>query len=107
MKTTPGLLYFSTTRKHLCTPVDNGKFKDLVVGDEFEENDSAIRPALPDDLLNTPILIESPKDNAWHYIRVSYGEVVKQKSINELIEIDMDKDGKLIGVRLRYPFKAL
>lgn len=107
MKTTPGLLYFSTTRKHLCTPVSEGKYKDLVVGDEFVDNDDAIRPALPDDLLNTPILIESTKDNSWHYIRVSYTEVAQKRALNDLVEVEIDKDGRLVGVRLRYPFRAL
>jgi hypothetical protein len=106
MKTIPGLLYFSTTRGHLCTPTDESKYKDLVTGDEFTEDDDTMRPALPDDLLNTPILIESTKDNAWHYIRVSYTEVAMKKKINHLIEVDIDKDGKLIGVRLAYPFKT-
>lgn len=106
MKTTPGLLYFATTRQHLCTPVDDNRFKDLVTGDEFYETDDTMRPALPDDLLNTPILIESTKENAWHYIRVSFTEVVGKKKINDLVEVDTDREGKLVGVRLNYPFKA-
>lgn len=106
MKTTPGLLYFSTTRKHLCTPVDDKKFKDLVSGDEFVEDNDTMRPALPDDLLNTPVLIESTKDNSWHYIRVGYTEVSIKKKINDLVEVEVDKEGKLVGVRLNYPFRA-
>lgn len=106
MKTVLGLLYFATTRRHLCTPVDSGKFKDLVTGDEFFESDETMRPALPDDLLDTPILIESTKDNTWHYIRVSYAEVVNKKRINDLVEVETDREGRLIGVRLSYPFKA-
>lgn len=106
MKTTPGLLYFATTRRHLCTPVDEGKYKDLVSGDEFFESNETMRPALPEDLLNTPILIESTKENSWHYIRVSFTEVVNKKRINELVEVETDTEGKLVGVRLNYPFKA-
>lgn len=106
MKTTPGLLYFSTTRGHLCTPVDENRFKDLVNGEEFTESDDTMRPALPDDLFNTPILVESSKDNTWHYVRVSYAEVATKKRISHLIELDIDKEGRLIGVRLGYPFKT-
>jgi hypothetical protein len=107
MKTTPGLLYYAITRQHLCTPtIDSGKYKDLVTGEEFFEADDAMRPALPDDLLNTPILVESTKENVWHYVRVSFTEVVNKKKINDLVEIEIDKEGKLVGVRLNYPWKA-
>lgn len=107
MKPQPGLLYFSTVRGHLCTPIDEGKYKDLVNNEEFTEPGGTIRPALPDDLFNTPILIESTKDNSWHYVRMSYAEVTTKKHISHLIDLDLDKDGKLIGVRLAYPFKAI
>ena len=106
MSLEPGLLYFATTRQHLCTPLGAGTYKDLVTGDEFFEVDEAIRPVLPDDLLNTPILIESTKENSWHYIRTSFMEVASKKKINDLIEVEIDKEGRLVGVRLSYPFKA-
>lgn len=107
MKPTQGLLYFSTVRGHLCTPIEGGKYKDLVNAEEFTEAANTVRPALPDDLFNTPILIESTKDNAWHYVRMSYAEVTTKRRVSHLIELDLDKDGKLVGVRLAYPFKAI
>ena len=100
-----GVAYYSTRRQSFCTLIDENKYKDLTTGYEFEENDnSTIRQIMPEDLLDSTILVESTKDSKSSYIRVSYCDVDSTQKINDLISIDMDKNSKLIGIRLNYEF---
>lgn len=105
MRIKSGLVYYSITKKHFCVAIDEHSFRDLTTGDEFYENDeNTIRSVMPEDLLDTPILIEMNLDNKNHYIRLSYDDIKSTKQINELISIDINKDGKLIGIKLDYPW---
>jgi hypothetical protein len=105
MRKKPGLAYYSVHRKHFCVSVGDMKYKDLTTGEEFEELDSnAIRHVVPEDLLDSTILVEmSDKD---HYIRVSYKEIDSTKDVGDLVSIDLDKDGHVVGIKCNYPWPA-
>jgi len=104
MKKKTGLVYFSLSKKHFCVPLDIDRYKDLTTGDEFsEKNDDAIRPVMPEDLLDSTIVVEINGDKS-HYIRVSYLEVNKTHKVNDNISVEVDNIGRLIGIKLDYPF---
>lgn len=102
-----GLAYYSLRRRHFCTPVADKRYRDLTTGDEFDEHDdNAIRQVMPEDLLDATILVESTEGSKSHYIRVSYCDVQESKIVNDQIIIDIDKNGKLVGVKLSYPWPS-
>jgi len=103
MKKKQGIAYFSLRHRHFCTMIGENKYRDLTTGEEFEElDDNAIRPVVPEDLLDSTILVESSEGNKSHYIRVSYCDVASTIKVNELITVDIDKNNKLVGIRLNY-----
>lgn len=104
MKKQLGLVYFATTRKHFCVPVGKGRYKDLTTGKEFRAATDTIRPVVPEDLYSSSILIETDEDKKWFYIRVSFLPVKTSHEINSLVTVDLDDSGKLIGIRLAYPW---
>lgn len=105
MKKKQGLAYYSLRHRHFCTMVGENNYRDLTTGEEFEElDDNAIRPVVPEDLLDSTILVESSEGNKSYYIRVSYCDVQSTNKISDLISVDVDKNGKLIGVKLNYPW---
>ncbi len=104
MKRKFGLAYYSIKRKHFCVALDGSKYKDLTTGEEFEAQDSEIRPVMPEDLLDSTIIVELSESNKDHYVRVSYCDVHTTKQINDLIAVDIDKDGRLVGMKLGYPW---
>jgi hypothetical protein len=106
MKKKFGLTYYAINRKHFCVALDGPKYKDLTTGEEFEPEDNEVRPVLPEDLLDSTIVVELSEPNKDHYIRVSYCEVQNTKQVNDLISVDVDKDNRLVGIKLHYPWPA-
>jgi hypothetical protein len=103
MKKKFGLAYYSIGKKHLCVSLGSNNYKDLTTGEEFiEQDDNAIRSVMPEDLLDSTILVEL--GDKEHYIRISYCEVATSKKISDLITIDVDPSGRLVGIKLGYPF---
>lgn len=107
MKKQPGLVYYSSVRKHFCVFLKKGLYKDLTTGKEFHAAADTVRPVLPEDLYDSNILVEMDTRKKWFYIRVSFVPVKETKTINEFVEIDLDNAGKLIGVRMNYPWLSL
>lgn len=107
MKKQHGLVYYSTTRKHFCVFISRGLYKDLTTGKEFRAATDTVRPVLPEDLYDSNILIEMDTKKKWFYIRVSFVPVKSTHTVNEFVEVDLDDAGKLIGVRMAYPFAGL
>lgn len=105
MKKKSGLVYFSTTRGHLCTPLGEGRYRDLTNGHEFTDADGAVRSVMPEDLLGS-ILIESDPSHQWHYIRLSYLLVEATHKVSNQVSVDLDKEGKVVGIRLNYPWQG-
>lgn len=104
MKKKPGTIYYAINQEHLCECIDEHTFRDLTTNEEFKDDGDGIRTLRPEDLLDTTIVIEMTKNNFDHYIRVSYREIVKSHKINDFVSADLDSDGKLVGVRLNYPY---
>lgn len=104
MKKKTGVAYFSLRNRHFCTMIGEKKYKDLTTGEEFdEEDDDAIRSVMPEDLLDSTILVEST-DNKSYYLRVSYCDIQSTTKVNDSVSVDIDKNGKLVGVKLNYPW---
>lgn len=104
MKKKIGLVYYSIPRRHFCVAIDDTRFRDLTTHDEFYEmDDSNIRNVMPEDLFDSTIVVESPNSNS-HYVRLSYSEVADLKKVNDLISVEVDKNGRLVGVKLNYPW---
>lgn len=99
-----GAAYYSVRRSSFCTPISDTRYKDLTTGEEFEDDPESVRQIFPEDLLDSTILVESSQDGKQSYVRVSYCDVAETKKINDLISIDIDKNGKMIGVKLNYKF---
>jgi hypothetical protein len=100
-----GIAYYSTKKSAFCTPISDTKYRNLTTGEEFDETDGdTIRQIAPEDLLDSAIVLESSPDGECSYVRISYCDVVETRKINELISVDIDKNGKLIGLKLNYKF---
>ena len=107
MKKSHGFVYFSPTRKHFCVFISSGRYKDLTTGKEFRAASDTIRPVLPEDLYDSNILVEMDTRKKWFYIRVSFVPVKETHKVNDFVEVDLDDAGKLIGVRMNYPWAGL
>lgn len=104
MKKKNGLVYYSINRHHFCAAIDENRYKDLTTNEEFYETDeNAIRAVMPEDLFDSTIVVEFP-NTTTHYVRLSYCEIMDTKKISELISVDVDKTGKLVGIKLNYPW---
>ena len=104
MKKKLGLVYYSLRRGHFCTMISEDKYRDLTTGEEFDETNDAVRQVLPEDLLDATILVESTETNKFHYIRLSYLDISTTHKVNDSISVDIDSHGKLIGIKLDYPW---
>ena len=104
MKKKTGLVYYSLRRNHFCTMISENTYRDLTTGEEFNEADDAVRQVMPEDLLDATILVETTEVNKSHYIRLSYLDVATTYKVSDLISVDIDPNGKLIGIKLDYPW---